>query len=229
MLAAGARVRYGGGLLAAFIAARLAVWRRRRGGQRTVYVPLGATTPLGTAAYVGAALELADQISAGACPEPDRIFVAAGTGGTAAGLLVGCRMAGLSTRITVVRAGRGMTNAPFLVRHARRCASLLARLDPSVPRIDVRRRDFDLEPRFAGPGYGVATPEAREALAWAAEALHLETTYTAKALAACLAWCHAASGSGTVLFWNTHNSADFPVAPDLTGLPHRLQAVLTRG
>jgi 1-aminocyclopropane-1-carboxylate deaminase/D-cysteine desulfhydrase-like pyridoxal-dependent ACC family enzyme len=227
MLAAGARVRYAGGLLGAFLTARAAVWARRRSGQPAAYIPLGATNRLGTAAYVGAALELAGQVRRGECPPPDRIFVAAGTGGTAAGLLVGCRMAGLAARVTVVRAGRGPTNAPFLVRHARRAAAMLARLDPAVPHVQVGRRDFDIEPRFAGPGYGVPTPEANAAVAWASPALSLETTYTGKALAACLLWCRTRGATGTILFWNTHNAAAFPLAADLRDLPDRLQALLS--
>lgn len=230
MLAAGARIRYAGGFVRALVNAAAAVRARRRAGQATAYVPLGATTPLGTAAYVAAALELAGQVRRGACPPPDRIFVAAGTGGTAAGLLVGCRIAGLEARITVVPAGgaRGATGAPLLLWHARRAAALLRRLDPSVPRLRIRRRDFDLDARFAGPGYGVPTAEARWALGWAAPALRLETTYTAKALAACLAWCRAGEARGTVLFWNTWNSAPFPLAPSLEALPDRLRARLAR-
>jgi D-cysteine desulfhydrase len=226
LLAAGARIRYARGLAGAFVNAAAAVRARRRAGQPTAYVPLGATTPLGTVGYVSAALELAEQVHHGACPPPDRIFVAAGTGGTAAGLLVGCRMAGLATRITVVRAGRGVTSAPFLTWHARRAVALLARLDPAVPRLRLGPGDFDLEGGFAGPGYGVPTPEATDALAWAAPALRLDTTYTAKALAACLAWCRTPAAGGTILFWHTYNAAPFPVAPSLDDLPAPLRALL---
>ena len=228
LVAAGARIRYAGGLLGAFLNAAVAVRARRRAGQATAYVPLGATTPLGTVGYVSAALELAEQVRRGDCPAPDRIFVAAGTGGTAAGLLVGCRMAGLPTRITVVRAGRGVTSAPFLTWHARRAVALLARLDPAIPRLRVGPGDFDVEAGFAGSGYGAPTPEALEALAWAAPGLQLETTYTGKALAACLSWCRTAGAGGTILFWHTYNAAPFPVAPRLDDLPSPLRALLAR-
>jgi D-cysteine desulfhydrase len=228
MIAAGARVRYAGGLVGAFVNAAAAVWTRRRAGQPTAYVPLGATTPLGTIGYVSAALELAEQVRRGECPAPDRIFVAAGTGGTAAGLLVGCRMAGLATRITAVRAGRGVTSAPFLTWHARRASALLTRLDPTIPRVAVRPADFDLEGGFAGPGYGAPTPEALEAIAWAAPALRLDTTYTGKALAACLAWCRSPGTGGAILFWNTYNAAPFPIASHLEDLPAPLRDLLAR-
>jgi D-cysteine desulfhydrase len=70
--------------------------------------------------------------------------------------------------------------------------------------------DVALEVRegLIGDGYAVATPEAREALALAeADNLHLETTYTGKALAALIADARAGRLAGkTVLFWNTHNS-----------------------
>src|SRR5256885_1804915 len=60
---------------------------RRR--PHTVFVPLGGSTPLGTLGHVNAALELAEQVAAGALPEPAAVVVPLGSGGTAAGLLLG--------------------------------------------------------------------------------------------------------------------------------------------
>ena len=227
MVAAGARIRYAAGPVGMFAAARAAMRARRRAGETPYYIPFGATNTLASAGYVAAALELAAQVRAGEVPEPDRLFVPAGTLGTAAGLLVGCRVAGLRTRVTAVRVvARALANTPLLLWRARRVAALLARFDPAVPRVRFGRREVDLVGDFVGEGYGAPTREAEQALAWAAPRLRLETTYSGKALAACLEWCRDRAAGETVLFWNTHNSASFPTVQDLGGLSAPLRALL---
>src|SRR5919198_327232 len=64
-----------------------------RGGHPYV-IPLGASTPLGAAAYAQAIGELLDQID-----PPDAIVHASSSGGTQAGLVAGCRLHGLPTRV----------------------------------------------------------------------------------------------------------------------------------
>src|SRR5262249_62215685 len=70
-------------------------------GGRAV-VPPGATTALGMVGLVRAGLELGAQIRAGELPEPDRVYVALGSGGTAAGLSVGLGLAGVRTTVAAV-------------------------------------------------------------------------------------------------------------------------------
>ncbi|CAA9305715.1 MAG: hypothetical protein AVDCRST_MAG11-1143, partial [uncultured Gemmatimonadaceae bacterium] len=62
-------------------------WLRRAPGVR--YVPLGGSSPLGVLGHVNAGLELAEQVRAGLLPEPERLVVPLGIGGTAAGLALG--------------------------------------------------------------------------------------------------------------------------------------------
>jgi D-cysteine desulfhydrase len=61
---------------------------------------------------------------------------------------------------------------------------------------------------FLGEEYAAATRESLEAVALAAaHNIHLETTYTGKALAALVADARAGQLAGkTVLFWNTYSS-----------------------
>jgi len=227
LVAAGASLRFARTGLGSLWGAWRAVRARRAAGERPYYIPAGASTPLSTLAYVAAALELAEQVEQGLLPVPDRIFVAAGTCGTAAGLVAGCKLARLATRVTAVRAYHPiLANRGTIVRLARRAVALLRSLDPGMPDIPIAAGDFDLLTGFLGPGYGVPTPAALRAVAWAAPRLGLETTYTGKALAACLACC-AAAGAGPVLFWNTYNSAVFPQAPNLDALPRSLRRALT--
>jgi D-cysteine desulfhydrase len=227
LLASGATLHFArtgpGSLWKAWRAVRV----RRAAGARPYFIPAGASTPLSTAGYVAAALELAGQVEQGLLPIPDRIFVAAGTCGTAAGLVAGCKLAGLPTRVTAVRVlGSLHSNRRAVVRLARRALALLRSLDPVVPDIPISGGDFDLMTDFLGPGYGVPTAAGRAAVAWAAPRLRLDTTYTGKTLAAGLA-LGAAAGERPVLFWNTYNSASFPQAADLGVLPHGLRRALT--
>jgi 1-aminocyclopropane-1-carboxylate deaminase/D-cysteine desulfhydrase-like pyridoxal-dependent ACC family enzyme len=65
----------------------------------------------------------------------------------------------------------------------------------------------EIDDSFVGDGYGIATPASREAIALAArtEALFLDPTYTAKAMAGLMAYTRrgAFSAGDTVLFWHT--------------------------
>jgi hypothetical protein len=74
--------------------------------------------------------------------------------------------------------------------------------------------------------YGAPTPAALAAVAWAAPRLALETTYTGKALAACLDAIGSTRRDETILFWNTFNSAPFAMADTWEGLPPALAAVI---
>jgi D-cysteine desulfhydrase len=230
-LAAGARVRF------AMRAAQGAwnAWRAHdqlaSAGRRPYFIMTGATTRVGNVGYVTAAFELAEQVRSGSLPCPDRIFVAAGTCGTAAGLIAGLKLAGLPTRVTAVRVYEPfVTNAAVIREYAMDVVGLLRALDPSVPDVRIDESDFDVETRFFGAGYGAPTDEGRAAIDWAAPALTLETTYTAKTVAACLAYCRDEARAGeTVLYWHTYNSAPFPKAESLEGLPRELVEYVERG
>src|SRR5258708_2298479 len=73
--------------------------RLRREGRRPFAIPIGASTPLGALAFALAVAELVDQM-----PAPDVIVHATSSGGTQAGLVAGCRLLGLSTRIVGISA-----------------------------------------------------------------------------------------------------------------------------
>jgi D-cysteine desulfhydrase len=212
LAAAGATVRIVRTALGGLWSAGRALRRRRHAGERPYYVPPGATTPLSTLGHVAAGLELADQVRLGLLPPPERVFIAAGSCGSAAGLVVGCRLAELPTRVGAVRAySAWWANRRTIAQLARRAVALLRSLDRSVPPLSVTAADFDVWTEFLGAGYGSPTPAAQAAIAWAAPRLTLETTYTGKALAACLAH-GAVTAEGPVLFWNTFNSAPFAQA-----------------
>ena len=69
-----------------------------RGDAEWATIPPGATCLLGNLGLVRAGLELGEQVRAGVLPEPEVVYVALGSGGTAAGLAVGLGLAGLRSR-----------------------------------------------------------------------------------------------------------------------------------
>jgi D-cysteine desulfhydrase len=179
-------------------------------GEKPFLVATGGSSTRGNVGFVSAGLELAEQVREGVLPEPEELYVAVGTGGTLAGLVVGLRFGGLRTRVVGVLVTDIMPPSPRrLARAATAVARRLRRADPAVPEFAIAPRDFELVADQVGPGYGSPTPAGREAVAVAAGELPLETTYTGKCLAAILQ--RAREGRlprGPVVFWNTYNSVD---------------------
>ena len=99
----GARVVHGRSVPGALLGTLGALAASRLRGERPMLVPSGGSSWRGNLGFVSAGLELAAQVEAGALPEPAQLFVAVGTGGTAAGLALGLRLGGLATRIVAVR------------------------------------------------------------------------------------------------------------------------------
>ena len=179
--------------------------------------------------HVNAAFEIAQQVKTGEIPEPDKLFVAAGTCGTIAGLIAGLKMAGLATRVVGVRVVNSFPAYPFIIRYfAQKAANYLRKYDPSIPRVKLRKTDFDLLTSYLGAGYGAVTPEAEEAVNQAAARINLETTYTGKTLAACLDYCSRAGKHEKVLFWNSYNSAAFEQSTEFSKLPGEIRQKLSR-
>ena len=170
----------------------------RQRGATPYVIPLGASTPLGAAAFVAAVSELADQID-----PPDVIVHASSSGGTQAGLLAGCALAGWPTRVVGISADESSASLESTVRGLLTgLAKLLecgADRFTSVPVV--------VDDSFVGEGYGIPTMASREAVDLAArtEALFVDHTYTAKALAGLIARVRSGvfDKGNTVLFWHT--------------------------
>ena len=171
------------------------------------WVPPGGTSARGALGHVNAALELAEQVSAGRLPAPARLVVPLGSGGTAAGLLLGLRLAGLDT--TVV----GVTVAPRLVANRGRVLAVARRArrfiehaaGVQLPEIDPAR--FVVDRAQYGGAYGRATPAGHAAAEWlrTTAGIAADGTYSAKALAAAVAPGDAAR-AGPTLFWLTFDA-----------------------
>lgn len=214
--AAGAELYYGSSVARLTVVALRVCAREALHGELPYIVPTGGTSAAGTLGYVNAAFELAEQVARGEMPEPEWIFVPLGTGGTVAGLVVGARLAGLRSRVAGVLVTDILPpSAARLSRLANRTVQLLEKHLPRAGETRFRAEDFTIIRDHVGPGYGAATPAARSAsdLMRRTENIQLETTYTAKCLAALL----DRRSSGPTLFWNTYSSID--PAVHLGGLP----------
>ncbi len=193
---------------AAYVAERVASLAR---GERLYWLGPGGSSPLGCMGYVNAGMELGEQVREGHIPEPDYVITAMGTHGTAAGLWLGLRLAGLRSRLVAVAVVETLYCNPLMwARLVNRTADMLNRFDPGIQAPRARPSDLIYIDDKLGPGYAHLTPEDVEAVREAEEleGLRLEGTYTGKTLAGAIAMGKELRGSESMLFINTYNSAD---------------------
>jgi 1-aminocyclopropane-1-carboxylate deaminase/D-cysteine desulfhydrase-like pyridoxal-dependent ACC family enzyme len=177
---------------------------RLTGGRRVRWIPAGGSSALGALGHANAAVELADQLARTSARAPDTLVVPLGSGGTAAGLMVGLALAGLPTRVVGVRVvPRVVANRRRVMRLARAAAARFSELaGVAAPEIDDER--LVVEQAQYGGAYARETDASRAALALvrAAGGPSLEGTYSAKALAAALARARTTPDE-RILFWLT--------------------------
>jgi D-cysteine desulfhydrase len=177
-------------------------------GETPYIIPMGGSSPLGNSGFVKAAHELAAQVRAGVLPEPDVIYIAMGTMGSAVGLALGLRAAGMKTHVVAVRASNRGTSTPArFFALSQRTAAFLHAHDAALSPRALSPRDVTLDGRHLGRGYALSTRKGRAAMNLARHlaGLELEPVYTAKALSALIDDAPHLENK-VVLFWNTHNS-----------------------
>lgn len=190
------------------------IWRRPDVAGE--YMSAGASTALGCFGFVEAGLELAAQIEAGSLPRPGTLFVTCGSAGTAAGLVLGLALAGVSMDLHLVSSVepwafnrflfRAKVNAAFRALRAAGLDDEATSASALLQRANVR---WTIDHSAVGGGYGVPTPQGEAAVALAREhGLGLETTYTAKCLDVLGRVLAQREIEGPVLFWNTHGGND---------------------
>ncbi len=168
-------------------------------GRRPYEIPVGASVPRGALGFVDALVELLDQI-----PPPDAIVHATSSGGTQAGLVAACRLLKIATRVVGISADERAAALQAQVRGVAAGIEELLGLEGDAP---VRASTIEVDDRFVGEGYGIPTDASREALALAArtEALFLDPTYTAKAMAGLVSYVRQQrfTRGQTIVFWHT--------------------------
>lgn len=190
------------------LAVMYALLKTMKKAKQPYFIPPGGSSPIGTLGYVAAGLELGHQIQTGIFPEPDAIFIPLGSGGTAAGLILGCRFAGIKSHIFCVRVvERILSNKLFVRLLIWRTNSYCRCFGDSLK---FPKFPFSVIHTHFGGQYGLPTPESESAVKLAKNfaGLTLETTYTGKTLAALKTYCHTLGQGQNVLFWNTYNSRD---------------------
>jgi 1-aminocyclopropane-1-carboxylate deaminase/D-cysteine desulfhydrase-like pyridoxal-dependent ACC family enzyme len=167
-------------------------------GRRPYLMPRGGASGLGAVGYALAALEVREQLAACGA-DSARVVVAAGSGGTLAGLVAGNVLAGRPLTLVGAAVSRPADEtARRVLALARECLRVLGGSEAGPD--DVVVADA------RGPGHGLASPEGTAAAeqAMRTEGLMVDPVYTAKALA--LVSRYAAGGN--VVFWHTGGQLD---------------------
>lgn len=189
--------------------------RNWHGAQPPYFIPPGGTCPRSCIGHVNAMFELRDQIDAGVLHEPEFLYVPMGSLGTAAGLLLGARLAELKTRVVGVAVSyHWYCTAGRCARMAMRCLRFMRRFDSSIPEVDLDAGHLDIVHSALGEGYAQFTERS---VALARELHHLDGipldgTYSAKALAGMMDFIltHRLAPRRH-LFWQTYQ----PLRPSL--------------
>lgn len=177
-------------------------------GETPYIIPMGGSSPLGNSGFVTAARELAAEVRAGVLPEPDVVYIAMGTMGSAVGLALGLRRAGMKTHVVAVRASNRGTSTPArFFALANRTAAFLHEHDAAFSAAGLSPEAVTLDGRHLGRGYALPTRKGRAAIVLVRhfENLELEPVYTAKAMSALIDDAPKLKNK-VILFWNTHNS-----------------------
>ena len=133
------------------------------------------------------------------------IVFALGSGGTAAGITLGCDLFLPDARVIGISVSRGTAECREMVeRIARGSAELIEVEMPDMERLTVHDE-------YIGRAYAVPTPEGRDAILLAArtEGLILDPVYTGKAMAGLIDLARKGEiGRGRpVVFWHTGGAA----------------------
>ena len=181
-------------------------------GSYPYFIPTGGSCPIGALGYVNAAFELKEQIKKGIMPEPDRIYVASGSFGTIADLLLGAQLAGLKSKIIGIGVEPEEFKGEFkqaIIKLYNETSQLLHDIDSSIPLKTITDADVQILTEFGGTDYGLFTQDAVHVarLLKEKEEIMLDGTYTAKAMAGMIADIKAhAEPTDVILFWNTFYS-----------------------
>ncbi|HEY5921236.1 MAG TPA: pyridoxal-phosphate dependent enzyme, partial [Kofleriaceae bacterium] len=204
-----------------FAGLALAAWDRwaqlaqrlgRRLGPRSIVMPPGGATPIGTLGALSAAFELAEQVAAGLAPAPRRIVLPVGSTCTTAGLVCGLALAHAlgvwRWPVPVVHAVRvtpwPVTSRVMITQLAAYTLARIAQL--GGPRVELGAARLVIDRRELGPGYGRITPRAHTAMSELDDERfpRLDGVYSGKAAAALLR-LHR-EHAGPLLFWSTKST-----------------------
>ncbi|MBM4291658.1 MAG: pyridoxal-phosphate dependent enzyme [Deltaproteobacteria bacterium] len=145
----------------------LAAWRERRRGY---LIPTGGSCALGAVGMAEGALELRAQVDAGLLPPPRALYIAAGSGSSLAGLLLGLAAAWPDPRarpevIAARVTPRHLVSRGRVLRIHEELKALLWGEEAPPPHV-AAPPPFELL-SATGPGYGAPSAAGEEARGWA--------------------------------------------------------------
>jgi D-cysteine desulfhydrase family pyridoxal phosphate-dependent enzyme len=146
-------------------------------GERPYLIPVGGSSPVGALGYVEGTRELLEQWRG---ETVSRLYYAAGSRGTQAGLVLGAKVYGAAYRLVGIAVSGG---EPEKTERAVRLANEAATMIGVAARITAE--DVVTDSSYIGPGYAIPTPECLEAISLLArhEGIFLDPVYTGKAMA----------------------------------------------
>jgi D-cysteine desulfhydrase len=156
--------------------------RVRRAGDRPYVIPEGGSNALGSWGYLRAAHELADDLAGIASPDhPVTVVYACGSGGTAAGLILGAKLLGFAERGIRLAAINVCDDRGYFVDVIGRiCGDAEARWQLGA---DVTEADIDIVDGHVGRGYARSRPEELATIrdVCRSDGIVLDPVYTGKA------------------------------------------------
>lgn len=188
---------------------------KQRDGNFPYFIPTGGSMPVGIIGFVNAVFELREQIQAGQIPEPDRIYIPAGSWGSSVGLLLGIKAVHLKTKVMII----AIEPEENLEKHKEILFDLfnktnkyLHSCDNTFPLFELTEKDFAINHAFTGNKYGQFTQEGYTAIKvfQEQENINLDGTYTAKAVAAMLDDLkNLENKNQVILYWHTYCGDSF--------------------
>ena len=146
-------------------------------GAKPYSIPTGGSNGTGVWGYIAAAEELKADF---ACENisPSTLIHATGSGGTQAGLIVGCELNNMSVRVEGFAV---CDNAAYFERKVR--DDLRQWQQQFAPQIDIEGMQINTNDHYMGPEYGIAGPEVFATVKELAalEGVILDPVYTGKA------------------------------------------------
>lgn len=174
-----------------------------REGAKPYTVGFGASNGLGAMGYVDAYKELSVQIRKEGV-EFDHEFLAAGSGGTMAGIMAGSILENSNSLITGISPWLSSSEVKERVW---KCIMEMVELLDINPGSFKLKKDVEVDDSYIGSGYGIPTSECINAIRKLAreEAILIDHTYTGKAMAGLLDYVRKGKvkPGERVLFWHT--------------------------
>jgi D-cysteine desulfhydrase family pyridoxal phosphate-dependent enzyme len=185
-------------------------------GEKAYIIPLGGASALGAMGYVNAIKEISQQYREEGRSVPDIILAPVGSGGTLAGMQIGCALFMPGTKVVGIAVSGSAV--PFSERIA-----VMASAGAELLGIDERwsAADIRIETDYIGAGYSIPSDAGNAAIKAAArlEGMLLDPVYTGKALAGligCVEKGSIAKGSKVLFVHCGGSPALFPFAQVLT-------------